>query len=95
MARGDYSAEVKSAMKQHGKEPDSAAEKRREGDTPAELRRDKQRGIVEGSPRDEQLDTAAMQQATHPSLHAPPHHVNAAASIAHAILTGSSPRSNY
>lgn len=93
MARGanDYTPEIKSAMK-----PDTAAEKKREGDTPAEMARDKKRGIVEGSARDEQLDAQQMQrvqppvQPTQPMQHGglPPHHVAAAAGIAHAILNG-------
>lgn len=100
MARGDYSPEIKSAMQSKGKKypPDTAAEKKKEGDTPQELARDKQRGIVEGSPRDERIDVQAMQpaQPQQSSGHAPPHHVAAAAGIAHAILQGSPPpRSGY
>jgi hypothetical protein len=45
------------------------------------MARDKARGIVEGSPRDEELDAKQVGQM-------PPdaHHVAAAAGIAHAIL---------
>jgi hypothetical protein len=59
---------------------DSPAQAKAEGDTPAEMARDKARGIVEGSPRDEALDAK--------SVGMPPdaHHVAAAAGIAHAIL---------
>jgi hypothetical protein len=94
MARGagNYTSEIKSAMQPSNK-PDTAAEKKREGDTPAEMARDKKRGIVEGSARDEQLDAQQMQRAqptVQPLQHGglPPHHVAAAAGIAHAILNG-------
>lgn len=96
MASTDYGPEIKSSMQNKftpkpkrgsgGKVPppnskkDTQAEAKAEGDTPAEMARDKARGIVEGSPRDEALDTK--------SVGMPPdaHHVAAAAGIAHAIL---------
>lgn len=110
MARSDYGPEVQSAMKEPPRKglpgkrpkPDSPAKAKAEGDTPAELARDKQRGIVEGSARDEQMDAAAHPI---PQQHSPPQpqggvapqggnmghspaHAMMAASIAHAILGG-------
>lgn len=91
MPAGNFDNEIKGAMSQRGKPPpkrgakfppDSRAEAKAEGDTPAELARDKARGIVEGSPRDERMDAMAMQHAGGPA----PHQVAAATSIAHAIL---------
>lgn len=82
MASGKFDPEIKQAMK-----PDS----------PQELKQDKKRGIKPGSPEDAKLDAmeARRQQGKQPPIppqHNPPgappdlHHVNAAASIAHAIL---------
>ena len=89
----DYGPEIKAAQAQakprpskakRGKfPPDTKKEAKAEGDTPAELARDKSRGFVEGSPRDERMDMQAMQ---HPQGGLPLHHVQAATSIAHAIL---------
>lgn len=89
MAASDYGPEIKSSMQKKpspGKAKgykDTKAEAKAEGDTPAEMARDKARGIAEGSPRDERLDMKSM-----PMHNVPPdaHHVAAAAGIAHAIL---------
>jgi hypothetical protein len=96
MASGNFDGEIKGAMakspkpKAKGKpfppkrtalpDKDTPAQAKAEGDTPAEMARDKARGIVEGSPQDEALDAK--------SIGMPPdaHHVAAAAGIAHAIL---------
>lgn len=107
MARSDYGPEVKSAMKQPPRKglpgkrppPDTKAEAKKEGDTPAELARDKARGIAEGSPRDEALDMGNQGAVAPPSAVPPTHppspggganpaHAAIAASIAHAILGG-------
>jgi hypothetical protein len=90
MAASDYGPEIKSSMQKKsspGKAKgykDTKAEAKAEGDTPAEMARDKSRGIVDGSPRDEALDAKQMM----PMHNVPPdaHHVAAAAGIAHAIL---------
>jgi len=89
----DYGPEIKAAQAQakprpskakRGKfPPDTKQEAKAEGDTPAELARDKSRGIVEGRPRDERMDMQAMQ---HPQGSPAPHQVATATSIAHAIL---------
>ena len=70
MASSKFEGEIKGAMAQRGKQPppkrgakpysETKAEAKAEGDTPAELARDKARGIKEGSPRDERLDMQAM-----------------------------------
>jgi len=97
MAATDYGPEIKAAQSQRPKpkrpppgkgsppknKVDTPAEAKAEGDTPAEMAADKKRGIVEGSPRDERMDMQAMQ---HPQGGLPLHHVQAATSIAHAIL---------
>ena len=94
MAATDYGPEIKAAQAQRPKFPpkrgakgkpysETKAEAKAEGDTPAEMAADKKRGIVEGSPRDERMDMQAMQ---HPQGGLPLHHVQAATSIAHAIL---------
>jgi len=92
MAATDYGPEIKAAQVQRPKfppkrggkpKPDTKAKAKAEGDTPAEMAADKKRGIVEGSPQDERMDMQAMQ---HPQGGLPLHHVQAATSIAHAIL---------
>jgi len=97
MAGGNYGPEIRAAMqsKPKGKAPpprgrnkippDTRAEAKAEGDTPQEMARDKARGIVEGSPQDEQLDMQnnAPRPPTGGGVHP---HVAAAAGIAHAIL---------
>jgi hypothetical protein len=93
MAATDYGSEIKSSMQKKpspgkGKPyKETKAEAKAEGDTPAEMARDKARGIAEGSPRDETLDMQTMRQSM-PMHNVPPdaHHVAAAAGIAHAIL---------
>lgn len=90
MASTDYGPEVRGAMQnakpkqpkfppRKGANPQSAKEPGPE-DNPADMARDKARGIIEGSPQDEALDAK--------SVGMPPdaHHVAAAAGIAHAIL---------
>lgn len=96
MATTDYGPEIKAAQAQRPKfppkrpggnkpkfPPDSKAEAKAEGDTPAEMAADKKRGIVEGSPQDERMD---MQNMQHMQGQPAPHQVAAATSIAHAIL---------
>jgi len=92
MATTDYGPEIKAAQAQRPKflpkrgakgKPDTKAEAKAEGDTPAEMAADKKRGIVEGSPQDEMMDKQRM--AAHGGSPAP-HQVAAATSIAHAIL---------
>lgn len=88
VASSNFDNEIKGAMAKPSKPlakrskfpPDTKAEAKAEGDTPAEMARDKARGIVEGSPRDERLDAQQM----HGGI--APHQVAAATSIAHAIL---------
>lgn len=105
MARTDYGPEVKKAIDQHGKKSPpkpSAGKKNEPGDTPADMARDRQRGIPEDSPQDVRIDArnaantapprvqphAPMLPGAGPQMAGPPdaHHVAAAAGIAHAIL---------
>lgn len=83
MPRTDYGPEVKSGLnagqpKQVKKSPPR--------ESIADMRRDKQRGIKEGSAQDMKLDAMPANQAPPGGDHANPAHAAMAASIAHAIL---------
>lgn len=87
--RQSYKAEIDASVKNptprsnkraNPPKRESAADKA--ADTPAELARDKQRGIVEGTAQDEAMDVPPQQRGG--AIH--PHHVTAASGIAHAIL---------
>lgn len=90
MARGpkqDYGPEIHASVREPTPRKDKRANAPKR-DTPEDMARDKQRGIVEGSPQDEAIDAKLPQQPPAPpgqgGIH--PHHVTAASGIAHAIL---------
>lgn len=93
MAGNSFKSEIQDSMSNPVKRPsqvkkESKADKT--ADTPAEMARDKSKGIVEGSPQDERLDAQQSNSGLHGNsvggTSPPPHHVAMAASIAHAIL---------
>jgi hypothetical protein len=101
MARGDYTPEIKSSI---GDSPkgrlNKSPRKPNPSETPADVARDKQRGIKEGSPQDQAIDAQPQNQMpklgneiparaaspTNSAGGASPAHAAMAASIAHAIL---------
>ena len=96
MARSNFGPEVKAAMAEKPKPKQAAKKEPGPGDTPADMARDKKRGIVEGSPQDEAIDAAQAPQNLPSRPPAPgsvaqsssvnPAHAAMAASIAHSIL---------
>jgi hypothetical protein len=98
MARTDYGPEIKKAIASRSP---SAQKKPPPKESPADQARDKQRGIPEGSAQDARLDAMPQNQmrAGPPQMAGPPqpqpqppqqglspHHITAAAGIAHSIL---------
>lgn len=102
MARGDYGPEVKAAISEKKPSTKKGPPKRSsKPDTPADMARDKQRGIPEGSPEDLAIDArqpSGVGQMPPRQGQMPPHppapgganpvHAAMATSIAHAILGG-------
>jgi hypothetical protein len=86
----NFAPEIKSSMAKKQMPPPKkatgAAKPDGPGDTPAEMARDKARGIVEGSPQDEALDIRNAPPPRPGGGTTNPAHAAMAASIAHAIL---------
>ena len=103
MARQGFEPEIRTAMAT-GRPPKKNTSPPRE--SPADMARDKAKGIKEGSSQDQQLDSVPSNQAMPPQMQRPPqpmqggtppdlHHVAAATSIAHAILGRSGGGGSY